>query len=247
MTDPTRPSTAVRRVPTIDRRDCRREAETRFTADRMVADYERLFDASSPAGASADLPQDDGGRRRAVDVYLITDDGVRDCAVDELPELLTGRHGIVWVDIPQWSAEAADVLTTMFGLHPLAVHDCEVRNRLPKLHAYPGSLFLVLHAPERGAGGHVHHVELDRLIGPRYLVTVHGPVNPAVPIEVALRDTHEVLERIRAGRLRPRTSFDISHAIVSTLTRRMEKFVEDLTSDVWELEATRHRRRLWQP
>ncbi|KQS97143.1 magnesium transporter CorA family protein [Cellulomonas sp. Leaf395] len=172
-----------------------------------------------------------------MDVYLITDDGVRDCAVDELPELLTGRHGIVWVDIPQWSAEAADVLTTTFGLHPLAVHDCEVRNRLPKLHAYPGSLFLVLHAPERGAGGHVHHVELDRLIGPRYLVTVHGPVNPAVPIEVALRDTHEVLERIRAGRLRPRTSFDISHAIVSTLTRRMEKFVEDLTSDVWELEG----------
>ena len=98
------------------------------------------------------------------------------------------------------------------------------------------SLFLVLHAPERGAGGHVHHVELDRLIGPRYLVTVHGPVNPAVPIEVALRDTRDVLERIRAGRLRPRTSFDISHAIVSTLTRRMERFVEDLTSDVWELE-----------
>ena len=171
-----------------------------------------------------------------MDVYLITDDGVRECAVDELPELLSGRHGIVWVDIPQWSPEAADVLSTTFGLHPLAVHDCEVRNRLPKLHAYASSLFLVLHAPERGAGGHVHHVELDRLIGPRYLVTVHGPVNPAVPIEVALRDTREVLERIRAGRLRPRTSFDISHAIVSTLTRRMERFVEDLTSDVWELE-----------
>jgi len=82
----------------------------------------------------------------------------------------------------------------------------------------------------------VHHVELDRVIGPRYLVTVHGPVNPAVPADVPLRDTREVLERIRSGRLRPRTSFDISHAIVSTLTRRMERFVEDLTRDVWDLE-----------
>ena len=124
----------------------------------------------------------------------------------------------------------------MFGLHPLAVHDCEVRNRLPKLHAYPDALFLVLHAPERGVGGHVHHVELDRVIGPRYLVTVHGPVNPAVAPDVPLRDTREVLERIRSGRLRPRTSFDVSHAIVSALTRRMEKFVEELTADVWELE-----------
>ena len=158
---------AVGRLPTIDRRACRREAETRFSADRMVDDYERLFHGSSPAGAGAVLPQHDGGRRRTVDVYLITDDGVRECAVDDLPALLSGRHGIVWVDIPQWSSEAADVLATTFGLHPLAVHDCEVRNRLPKLHAYPGSLFLVLHAPERGAGGHVHHVELDRLIGPR--------------------------------------------------------------------------------
>ncbi|NUU17828.1 magnesium transporter CorA family protein [Cellulomonas humilata] len=171
-----------------------------------------------------------------MDVHHLTDDGVRECSVDELPALLASRVGLVWVDIPSWDAEAQDVLTRVFGLHPLAVHDCEVRNRLPKVHAYPDSLFLVLHAPERGEGGHVHHVELDRVIGPRYLVTVHGPVNPAVPLDVALRDTREVLERVRAGRLRPRTSFDISHAIVSTLTRRMEKFVEELTADVWELE-----------
>ena len=31
------------RVPTLDRRDCRREAEARFTADRMVADHLRLY------------------------------------------------------------------------------------------------------------------------------------------------------------------------------------------------------------
>ena len=31
------------RLGGIDRRDCRADARERFSADRMVADYERLF------------------------------------------------------------------------------------------------------------------------------------------------------------------------------------------------------------
>ncbi len=34
---------AVGMLGTIDRRDCRADAAERFSADRMVADYERLF------------------------------------------------------------------------------------------------------------------------------------------------------------------------------------------------------------
>lgn len=171
-----------------------------------------------------------------MDVYLITAAGVSDRTADELPALLAAPDGIVWVDVPEWDAASAATVTEAFGLHAMAVRDLEVRNRLPKVHSYPDSLLLVLHAPERGDGGHVHHVELDRVIGPRYLLTVHGPVNPAVAPDVALRDTREVLDRIRSGRLHPRTAFDVSHAIVSTLTRRMESFVEELTAEVWELE-----------
>ncbi len=35
---------AVARLPLLDRAECRAEAETRFTAERMVTDYERLFE-----------------------------------------------------------------------------------------------------------------------------------------------------------------------------------------------------------
>jgi hypothetical protein len=35
----------------------------------------------------------------------------------------------------------------------------------------------------------VHYLELDQFIGPNYLVTVHGPLNPAVDPELALRET----------------------------------------------------------
>jgi glycosyltransferase involved in cell wall biosynthesis len=54
VTDPREAVDAVRRVPTLDRGLCRREAETRFTADRMVDDYERLFErvVSGHAGRS---------------------------------------------------------------------------------------------------------------------------------------------------------------------------------------------------
>lgn len=173
-----------------------------------------------------------------MDVHLISDGGVRECAAEELPALLAAKEGLVWVDIPVWDQEAERVLTEVFGFHPLAIRACRERNRLPKVHAYPDVLFLALHAPELGAAGHVHFVELDRFIGPGFLVTVHGPVNPAVPMEVALRDTREVLERIKAGHLRPRVTFDISHAVVSALTRHMEQFVETLTADVWRLEQS---------
>ncbi|WP_448060897.1 glycosyltransferase family 4 protein [Cellulomonas hominis] len=42
--------TAVRALGTLDRADCRRDAEQRFTADRMVDDYVRLFErVAAPA------------------------------------------------------------------------------------------------------------------------------------------------------------------------------------------------------
>jgi magnesium transporter len=171
-----------------------------------------------------------------VNVHLITDAGVSECTREDLPALVGGKRGLLWVDVPVWDHAAADLLRETFGFHPLALRDCAMRNRIPKVHAYQDTLFIILHAPERGIGGHVHFVELDRFIGPGYLVTVHGPLNPAVPLDIALRDTNDVRERIRAGRLHPRSAFELSHAIVSTLARRMEALVDTLTQDVWDLE-----------
>ena len=88
------------------------------------------------------------------------------------------------------------MLSETFGFHPLDGRACIERNAVPKLRAYPDHLFVVQHAPELGMGGHVHYVGLDQFIGPRYVVTP----------EAALRKTRAVLERIEAGRLRPRSA-----------------------------------------
>jgi magnesium transporter len=107
---------------------------------------------------------------------------------------------------------------------------------VPKVRAYRDHLFVILHAPELGTGGHGRYVELDQFIGPRYVVTVHGPVNPAVTEEASLRETRAVLGRIEAGRLHPRSAFELSYAIVSTLAQGQEAFVETVTRQVWPLE-----------
>jgi Mg2+ and Co2+ transporter CorA len=51
-----------------------------------------------------------------------------------------------------------------------------------------------------------------------------------------MSETVTVLRRIQAGRLRPATPWELSHAIVSAVTRSQEAYVETVTSDIWRLE-----------
>jgi magnesium transporter len=171
-----------------------------------------------------------------MDVRFVSDEGIQQHPVGELERLLARDDGLVWVDIPVCDEEASRVLAEVFGFHPLAIRDCVERTAVPKVRAYRDHIFVILHAPELGKGGHVHYVELDQFIGPRYLVTVHGPLNPAVTEETALRQTRAVLRRVEAGRLRPRSAFELSYAIVSSLAQSQEAFVETATRAVWPLE-----------
>jgi magnesium transporter len=171
-----------------------------------------------------------------MDIRVITDDGIERHQVDDLPALLSRTDAVIWVDVPACDADAVRVLADIFHFHPLAVRDSEERNRVAKVHAYSDHLFIVLHTPERGEHGHVHYIELDQFIGHNYLVTVHGPTNPAVKEGVALRETRAVLARIEAGRLHPATPFELSHAIVAAMARSQEAYVETVTTDVWRLE-----------
>ena len=171
-----------------------------------------------------------------VDVRLLSEAGVEHRRPAELGELLGRGDGLVWVDVPKCDDEAVAMLTEVFGFHPRAVKDCLERNPIPKVHIYSDHVFVVLHAPEPGSGGHVHYVELDQFIGPGYLVTVHGPVNPAVGLDAALLETGSVGKRLDGGRLRPASSFELSFAVVTALSGRMRNYLAALTQDVWRLE-----------
>ena len=117
---------------------------------------------------------------------------------------MLGAHaGFVWVDIGEWEGAAERVLTDIFRFNPMAIQDCAQRNQVPKVHVYADHVFVVLHAPEAGRAGHVHYIELDQFIGTDFLVTVHGPLNPAVDPEATRVEVDAVLQRLHNGRLHP--------------------------------------------
>jgi magnesium transporter len=171
-----------------------------------------------------------------VDVYVITEGGLERQPVKELKRLLELDDAVVWVDIPLCRTADAEMLSEVFGFHDLAVRDCVERNHVSKIHTYEDHLFTVLHAPELGSRGHVHYIELDQFLGHNYLVTVHGPLNPAVDPSVAYLDTEAVLRRIENGHLHPHSAFELSAAIVTSMTRREVDLVARLAEESGHLE-----------
>jgi magnesium transporter len=171
-----------------------------------------------------------------MDVRVVTADAVVRCRPEDIRNVLDGGTGVLWVDVPVGDADAEQVLAEVFGFHPRAVQDSLQRNPVPKVHVYPDAVFVVLHAPELGQRGHVHYVELDQFVSARFLVTVHGPVNPAVDPAATRRETDAVAARVDAGRFRPTSGFDLSTAVVSALSGRMRDHLSRQTTDVWRYE-----------
>ncbi|MFL6027884.1 MAG: magnesium transporter CorA family protein [Friedmanniella sp.] len=171
-----------------------------------------------------------------MELRWIDDDGVQERNLADLAGLLQREDGFLWLDVPLWDEDAERMLRDVFGFHPMAIAESRQRNHTPRVHVYPDHLFVVIHAPEIGTGGHVHYLELDQFIGERFLATVHGPLNPAVPLETALVETRQVAGRMESGRLRPRTPFALAYAIVSAIARKEELQVGELAREVGLLE-----------
>ncbi len=86
-----------------------------------------------------------------------------------------GAH--VWVDV-----EASEIsrLAEPWGLHRLAVEDCQNQAQRPKLDEYEDHSFLVANVARDWTGRRIHIDELDFFIGGRFLLTSHEGVSPAV-------------------------------------------------------------------
>ena len=155
-----------------------------------------------------------------MDVHRVCSAGLSTHDRSELDDLLGRADGFVWVDVPRWDDEAEALLRDGLGCHPLVLEACRQRNHVPTVHAYENHWFVTVHTPLLGAAGHVHLLELDQIVGRRYLVTVHGPLNPAVDPAEALTETEAVRRRIAAGRFAPVSAAEVSYALGSAVARR---------------------------
>lgn len=171
-----------------------------------------------------------------MELRWVSDEGVCFRPVEDLPDLLARDDGFVWIDVPQWDDDVEALLLGTFCVHPLALRHARERNHIALVHRYPDHLFVAIHSPLIGTRGHVHYLELDQFVGEHFLITVHGPLNPVVAIEEALRETREVAERLEKGRLRPTSPFGLTYAIVSTVVRHETDMVNELAREVGLLE-----------
>jgi Mg2+ and Co2+ transporter CorA len=169
--------------------------------------------------------------------WVERDTGLAKEVVDaDLHELLGRDDGWLWLDVPEPTEPTATMLTTSFGFHPRAVQAAMERAHVPRMHGYPDHFMLVLHRPLRGAGGHVHYLELDLFVGPNYLITVHGPRNPVVPVAEMLTETDEVSRKLTSGRVKPKSPVALMGWIVATLTGAEETSINLLAEEVGGLE-----------
>ena len=169
-------------------------------------------------------------------VSFVYGDRISDHASGELEALLQREDGFVWVDIPALDPESEAVLRSCFGCHGRVVESCGMRNHLPTVHGYQDHVFVVLHAPLAGASGHVHLLELDQIVGRRYLITVHGPLNPAVDPAQAMEETNSVYQRVVAGRFRPSSPAELSYALGTAIARRQRALVSSVAERLPVLE-----------
>jgi Mg2+ and Co2+ transporter CorA len=171
-----------------------------------------------------------------MDVRFITPSGVEEAVAQDLPTLLERGGGFVWVDVPSWDGEAEAALGQVFRLHPLVIDACRRRNHTPTVHTYEDHVFVTLHTPLVGQAGHVHLLELDQVVGRTFLVTVHGPLNPAVDKAEALVETNAVLRRIQAGRFAPRSPAEMSYAVGSAIARRQRDLIAAVAEKIPDME-----------
>ncbi|MCJ7823739.1 MAG: magnesium/cobalt transporter CorA [Anaerolineales bacterium] len=107
----------------------------------------------------------------------------RDLSVDEIAAAVQDSEGLLWVDLQQEQVDQCrPLLLETFGFHPLAVEDALEERHVPKVDAWEGYIYLVLHAIQSSpeADDPIATLELDSFVGHNYLVTYSSKMIAAI-------------------------------------------------------------------
>jgi magnesium transporter len=141
----------------------------------------------------------------------------------------------LWVDLAAPSIPEALILSDTFAFHPLSVEKAMAALQYPKIEAYDGYLYIVLHgiafhsAPEeeRSLRGFDTH-DVDFFLGPNYLVTVHDGDS---------RSVNEIKELVvRNKKVMAEGPVSVFHRIVDTMVDRYRPEVDQLEEQIDDLE-----------
>ena len=93
------------------------------------------------------------------------------CDVSSVPQ----NGEMIWIDFETPTADEAQILSTIFKFHPLAIEDCWHEPQQPKVDDYGDYVFLVVHGVRYDAEKDEFPThELNIFLGPNFLVTFHS-------------------------------------------------------------------------
>jgi magnesium transporter len=134
-----------------------------------------------------------------------------------------------WIDLDSPSIPESLILSDTMGFHPLSVEDAMSALQYPKVEAYDGYLYVVLHAIDYTAGGRGFKThDVDFFLGPNYLVTVHIGGS---------RGIADLLENCpRNPRILADGPVPLFHRIVDAMVDHYRPEIEELEDRLDELE-----------
>ncbi|MBT2384039.1 magnesium/cobalt transporter CorA [Streptomyces sp. ISL-11] len=149
---------------------------------------------------------------------------------DALDEARAQGDSFLWIGLHEPTEKEFELVTSEFGLHPLAVEDALNAHQRPKLEVYEDSLFVVLKPVTYDDDADtVTTSELMLFVGDSFVVTVrHGEGSPLAEVRRRLEQEPEVLRHGPTSVL-----YAVSDAIV-------DQYIEvaaELQVDLEELEA----------
>ena len=99
---------------------------------------------------------------------------------DQFSEFLAAnRHGLLWIDAADPTAEDFALLEQEFGFHPLALEDAAKRLQRPKIDEYDAHLFISFYHLDDSVSP-PKPVEIDMFVGANYLVTIRSAKSPEI-------------------------------------------------------------------
>ncbi|MFN3651465.1 MAG: magnesium/cobalt transporter CorA [Armatimonadota bacterium] len=136
----------------------------------------------------------------------------------------------LWIDLPEPTAEQLSELGERFGLHPLALEECDHTGVRPKIEQFERHLYLVLHGINHNEGADaLDTVEFKIFLWKGHLVTVHNKPSSSI------RATQERLQR--DPRFLTRGGVDtVLHHIVDAVVDHYFPILERLEAELDQIE-----------
>ncbi|MFJ4877658.1 magnesium/cobalt transporter CorA [Streptomyces sp. NPDC088745] len=156
---------------------------------------------------------------------------------EALEEARSSQDRFLWIGLHEPTEKEFDMVTSEFGLHPLAVEDSLSAHQRPKLEVYEDSLFAVLkpvlYEPESDA---VSTDELMVFVGDSFVVTVrHGASTPLKDVRKRLEANPELLAHGPTSVLYAISDVVVDHYLL--VAAELQTDLEELEAEVFQPQS----------